>query len=176
MCAGDGRDLLGVLPQHPRRADVCARLVELDTSLVVRGRERISASGLAGVEMVRGDASVSDAYDGAVPADVVLACGVFGNVSDDDVCNTVRHLPELCARGATVIWTRGRFEPDLTPAIRTWFGDAGFEEVEFVAVPDTTAAVGAHRLLAEPPAFVPGTRLFTFLPASERPSRRERRT
>jgi hypothetical protein len=29
MCAGDGRDILGVLPGHPRQADVHARLVEL---------------------------------------------------------------------------------------------------------------------------------------------------
>jgi hypothetical protein len=30
MCAGQGRDLLGVLADHPRRADVTARLVKLD--------------------------------------------------------------------------------------------------------------------------------------------------
>jgi hypothetical protein len=28
LCAGQGRDLLGVLPHHPRRDDVTARLVE----------------------------------------------------------------------------------------------------------------------------------------------------
>ena len=33
MCAGQGRDLLGVLADHPRRADVRARLVELDGEL-----------------------------------------------------------------------------------------------------------------------------------------------
>jgi hypothetical protein len=30
LCAGQGRDLLGVLADHPRREDVRARLVELD--------------------------------------------------------------------------------------------------------------------------------------------------
>ncbi|GHD35622.1 hypothetical protein GCM10010335_31060 [Streptomyces galbus] len=30
MCAGQGRDLIGVLAGHPRRDDVRARLVELD--------------------------------------------------------------------------------------------------------------------------------------------------
>jgi hypothetical protein len=30
MCAGQGRDLLGVLVEHPRRGDVRALLVELD--------------------------------------------------------------------------------------------------------------------------------------------------
>ena len=30
MCAGQGRDVIGVLSQHPRRSDVRARLVERD--------------------------------------------------------------------------------------------------------------------------------------------------
>src|SRR5690348_16542001 len=30
MCAGEGRDILGVLADHPRRNDVHGRLVELD--------------------------------------------------------------------------------------------------------------------------------------------------
>jgi hypothetical protein len=30
MCAGQGHDVLGALPGHPRRGDVTARLVELD--------------------------------------------------------------------------------------------------------------------------------------------------
>ncbi len=30
LCAGQGRDLIGVLARHPRRDDVTARLVELD--------------------------------------------------------------------------------------------------------------------------------------------------
>ena len=39
MCAGQGRDLLSVLAQHPRRADVTARLVELDAANVAVARE-----------------------------------------------------------------------------------------------------------------------------------------
>jgi hypothetical protein len=33
MCAGEGRDLLGVVPHHPRGRDVTGRLVELDPAL-----------------------------------------------------------------------------------------------------------------------------------------------
>lgn len=105
-----------------------------------------------------------------MPADVVLVCGVFGNVTDDDVHNTVGYLPEVCAAGATVVWTRGRFDPDLTPSIRRWFTDAGFAELEFVSLEGTTAAAGAHRLTASPSAFVAGRRLFTFLEKERRPS------
>lgn len=169
MCAGDGRDLVGALHGHPRARDVRARLVEIDATLAARGREQ--SADLAAIEFVVGDASVTSAYAGAVPADVVLVCGVFGNVTDSDVHNTVAHLAELCAPDATVVWTRGRFEPDLTPSIRRWFSEAGFEEVEFVSLEGTTAAAGAHRLVATPRTYVAGERLFRFLPAPERPSR-----
>jgi hypothetical protein len=169
-CAGDGRDLLGVLAEHPRRRDVRARLVELSPELAAAGRDRAAREGLRDVEFIVGDASSTSAYSGGVPADVLLFCGVFGNISDADVRATIRHLPELCARDATVIWTRGRFEPDLTRAIRGWFAEEGFGELSFETVPNTTRSVGAHRLTAVPRPFRPEVKLFTFLPREERPS------
>jgi hypothetical protein len=169
-CAGDGRDLLGALSDHPRARDVSARLVELAPELVEAGRARASRAGLIGVEFAQGDASTSSAYSGAVPADIVLFCGIFGNVSDLDIRWSIQHLPELCAKDATVIWTRGRFEPDLTPAIRSWFAEAGFTELSFVTIDGSTKSVGADRLVTSPRPFRPGVRLFTFLPYEERPS------
>jgi hypothetical protein len=171
MCAGDGRDLLGVLPGHAREGDVRARLVEFDPDLAAHARAR-AAEGLSSVEVVNGDASTTSAYAGAVPAGLVLVCGVFGNITDGDIRATVTELPTLCAPGATVIWTRGTFAPDLTPMIRQRFGQAGFTELGFVAIPGTTVGVGAHVLNAEPRAFEPDVRLFTFLARAERPSQR----
>ena len=40
-------------------------------------------------------------------------------------------LPNFCDEGATVVWTRHREPPDRTPAVREWFGEAGFVEVGF---------------------------------------------
>ncbi len=158
-CAGEGRDLLGVLTDHPRASDVIARLVELDPELAARAR----AAAPAGVEVVTGDASTTAAYRGAVPADLVLVCGVFGNVSDDDVRGSVRALSTLCAPGATVIWTRHRRAPDLTVDIRRWFGEAGYEEVGFVGSGERFFGVGAHRLTGPPRDWAPDMRLFTFV-------------
>jgi hypothetical protein len=44
LCAGQGRDVIGVLPAHPRRDDVSARLVELDPVLAAEGRAASPAS------------------------------------------------------------------------------------------------------------------------------------
>src|SRR5262245_43494417 len=74
-CAGEGRDLLGVLATHPRAADVTARLVELDPELAATA----AANAPAGVEVVCGDGSNTTAYAGATPAQLVLICGIFGN-------------------------------------------------------------------------------------------------
>jgi hypothetical protein len=74
----------------------------------------------------------------------------------------VAALPSLCAPGALVLWTRHRRPPDLTPAIRSWFGEAGFREEAFDPCPDSFMSVGAHRLAGEPAALTLGQRLFTF--------------
>jgi hypothetical protein len=163
MCAGQGRDLLGVLCEHPRRADVVARLVELDERNVDVARNAAADLHLIGVDVVQADAGTTAAYVGAVPADIVLACGVFGNISDDDIARTVAALPTLCAPGATVIWTRHRRPPDLTPSIRAWFEEAGFTEVAFDGPTDTVFGVGVHRLVADPRPPAHHRRLFTFV-------------
>jgi hypothetical protein len=161
MCAGQGRDVLGVLAHHRRAGDVTARLVEWDPRNAHLARQ--AASPFAGVEVVEADAGCSDAYAGAVPADIVLACGVFGNISDDDIHRTVGALPGLCAPGAVVIWTRHRQEPDLTPLVRRWFEQAAFAEQFFATTEDTLMAVGSHRFTGVPWAFRPGQYFFRFI-------------
>ncbi len=166
MCSGEGRDLIGVLAGHDRRDDVMATLIELEPAIAVIARDAATRAGLAGVHVECADAALSDSYAGAVPADIVLACGIFGNISGGDIRRTVEHLPALCAARATVIWTRGRSrERDVTPAIRGWFRDAGFEERRFDAPADETFSVGSHRLVAAPQPLRPGVRMFRFVTA-----------
>jgi hypothetical protein len=162
LCAGQGRDVIGVLAGHPRRHDVRARLVELDKRNVAIARQAAQAAGLTGVEVLQTDAGLTDAYIGAVPAQIVVACGVFGNITGTDIEAAVAALPSLCAPDALVLWTRHRVPPDLTPAIRSWFEAAGFREEAFDTSPDGFMSVGAHRLTAEPATLTPGQRLFTF--------------
>jgi hypothetical protein len=164
MCAGQGRDVIGALAMHPRGNDVAAVLVELDEVLAEAARADAIAAGLAGVTVSCADASMSDSYAMAAPADIVLACGIFGNISDDDIKRTIDQLPMLCAPGATVLWTRyGRPGDDLAPDICRWFVDRGFEEARFDASDERSYRVGSHRLLADPPPLELGVRFFQFL-------------
>lgn len=161
-CAGDGRDLLGVLGDRDDADRVTALLVEYDERLAARAQEAAAAVP-AVIEVRRDDAARAAVYDDAVPADLVLLCGIFGNVSDADVRTTVEAAPQLCAPGAVVIWTRHRHEPDLTPTIRGWFAETGFEEVAFVAPEDDHWSVGVHRWVGDPRPLEPGAHWFTFV-------------
>ncbi len=163
LCAGQGHDVLSVLPEHPRGPDVAAVLVENDPRNAALARQRAERAGLARVEVREADAAVAAGYADALPADVLLLCGIFGNVSDADIERTARAAPALCAAGATVIWTRHRRPPDLTPRIRAWFAGSGFDEVVFDA-PDTEGrtGVGVGRLAVPPPPGPPAGPLFTF--------------
>jgi hypothetical protein len=172
MCAGQGRDVIDVAAAHPRRAEVRARLVERDPSLVAFARQRAADMGVAEqIEVVEGDASLVRSYTGFLPADLVLICGVFGNIGVGDIRGAVSRMPAFCAPGGTVIWTRHRRPPDLTPSVREWFREAGFEELSFVAPPGAVLGVGCHQLvgtagttgMAGGPELDPGLRLFDFV-------------
>jgi predicted RNA methylase len=164
LCAGQGRDVLGVLPGHPRRADVRAVLVESDPHNAAAARRLAGAAGLADrVEVREADASRPPAYADALPADVLLLCGIFGNVPADHIERTVAASIALGRPGSTVIWTRHRRPPDLTPQIRRWFAAAGFDEIGFAAPATATmTGVGAGRQRAVSAGPPPDGPLFTF--------------
>jgi hypothetical protein len=161
LCAGQGADLLGAAEGHPRAGDLVGRLVELDPRNVTTARARIADRRLR-LEVVEGDASTSDTYAGLPHADLVLACGIFGNISDADIERTVRFLPSLCTPGARVLWTRHARDPQVLERIQGWFADAGMEPIELELAEDTSYGVGANRLIVDPPPFVGGQHLFTF--------------
>jgi predicted RNA methylase len=164
MCAGQGRDVIDVLATHPRGVDASALLVELDPVLVAFARARAAAAGVTGqVRVVEGDAALSRWYADDVPADLVLVCGVFGNVSGADISRTIQALPGWCREGSEVIWTRHRRPPDATPFIRAEFAAAGFTEVAFEAPDGYVLSVGRHRLERPPGEFDPGATLFEFV-------------
>jgi hypothetical protein len=163
MCAGQGRDLIGVLAGHERASEVQARLVELDARNVIAARHAACLADLKQVDVIAGDASLTLAYAGMVPANIVLVCGVFGNISMHDIRHTIASLPQICAKDAMVIWTRHRLQCDITPAIRQWFAEFGFEELAFGADRSGRFAVGMQRFAGEPVELREDERLFTFV-------------
>jgi hypothetical protein len=163
LCAGDGRDLLGVLAARPDAGRVRAVLVEVHPGIAGRARAAAAAAGLAAsVEVRTSDAGETAAWADAVPAELVLLVGIMGNVTDDDLARTIAAAPALCAPGATLVWTRGRLIGDRNDVVRARLAAAGFTELAYDVLDEhTLPAVGAVRYDG-PPVPLPAGRLFTF--------------
>jgi len=170
LCAGQGADLIVPLAAHPRRGDVTALLVELDPRNAAAARRLAAAAGLENVQVVIGDAALTSVYADLVPADLVLVCGVFGNLTDADIEATAGYCRQLCATGGLVIWTRGRWEPDLSSRVCDWFEERGFQRVWLsdISDPGFKHRVGVHRFTGSPLPLDPDAVMFTFIGHDDR--------
>lgn len=172
VCAGDGRDVLGVLAERPDAGRVSTVLLELHPGLAQQARDAAVAAHLSEVEVRTLDAGVSDAYSGAVPADVILLVGLFGNIRDEDLWRLVAFTPQLCRPGTTLIWSRGRrfsralpgVSEDLNDDLRARFAAAGFTETAYVTRDSgSRPALGVVRYTGVPVDLVVGQQLFSFV-------------
>ncbi|MGI8459394.1 MAG: SAM-dependent methyltransferase [Propionibacteriaceae bacterium] len=164
VCSGDGRDLVEVLADRGDAERVTATLLELHPTIAQHARDRAENVGLTGIEVRTVDAGDTDSYRDALPADVVLLVGIFGNITDADVQATIMAAPSLCAPGATLLWSRGRHENDRNDLVRGWFAEAGFVELDYATREEgSRPALGAMRYDGEPVPCEPGRRLFTFV-------------
>ena len=136
-------------------------LVELSAELAERARQAAASEGLD-ITVLTADAADPRKLAAQIPSDVLVLCGIFGNISDGDVDNTIEHAGGLVREGGFVIWTRHRRSPDLTPAIRRRFAACGFEEVAFTSGGEDAWSVGLHRNVDAPVADITAP-LFTFV-------------
>ena len=162
MCAGQGRDLLTVARRHRRGDDLVGRLVELDPRNVDAARSAVADIGVTGLEVVEADAGRSDAYIGATPADLVLACGIFGNVTDEDVKGTVGFIPSALCAGRMGDLDPGAACRRILDEIQDWFADVGCEPRALVVGEGGIFGVGAAQFFGDPTEPHRGTRLFDF--------------
>ena len=161
-CAGHGHDVIGTLARRADADRVRATLLEYDERNVAAAQAAIDDAALRNVTVVRADAGDRAAYAGAVPADLVVMAGVFGNISDVEVRGTIAALAELCATGCHRDLDPDTTRPDLTPAVRRWLEAAGFVEQDFHAPADALFSVGVHHFAGRPRPLAPRGRLFRF--------------
>ncbi len=162
LCAGDGRDLLPELAKRPD-LDPEVLLVELDPALAHDARRRAADLGLGRVGVVQADAGLLASFADGLPADLLLLCGIFGNVVDEDIRTTLCAVPGMVGPGGFVLWTRGWFEDvDLRPAVRRWSQDAGLAEIAYDGAP-AHYGVGLYRVAPGGDAGPLPARLFTFV-------------
>ena len=165
ICSGDGRDIIGVLSDHPRRNDARVRLVEINPNLVEAGRNAIESAGLAKqVEFFLGDATMSSAYADMAPADLVVACGVFGNVRKRHLKQLINSLPLLCQSGGYIVWTHflSRTGMRRIALIRGLLRTAGFVEKHLNFSNQAAHLVATHHYAGKSMSLPDDSRLFEF--------------
>jgi len=112
------------------------------------------------------DAGDTAAYADAVPADLVIMIGIFGNISTEDLRRTIMTAPQLCRPGAVMLWSRGTSGSEANSLVRGWLTDAGFVELdyrEFDQAEGERAALGSARYVGPPQPLITGRQMFTFL-------------
>jgi hypothetical protein len=164
ICAGDGRDVIGVVDSHSRRSDISASLVELDGHSVAAGISHTARAGLSNaVHFLNADATLFETYASLPAADIVLLCGVWGHVPADERLQLVRGIASLCKQGGTVIWTRGvsqglaRFDE-----IRAVFTGGAWAMVRVSITSDRKWAVATSRYCGLPRELPASGRMFHF--------------
>jgi hypothetical protein len=165
LCAGDATDLASALGRHPRRRDASGAAIELDPELARRAVANLRGAAVD-LEVRTADAGDAATFSDLLPVDLLLLVGIFGNISDADIERTVATVPALCRPGATIIWTRHRRPPDVSPRVRDWFEQHGCTHLRFDSPAPGGWAVGTERLDRRSSAGAPvgPAHLFTFLP------------
>ena len=148
ICAGDGRDVISALRDHPRRHEVVARLLELDPRLVASGRELARDAQLErNVQFDVVDATRSESYDGCIPCQLMLACGVLGNIPIQSSEFIVALASAACATGGRLVWTRLVAANNGTthvPILQRLLTSAGFEQLRWDVQGDDDEAGGRY--------------------------------
>ena len=76
-----------------------ATLVEQDATLAQEARATAVKLGVDHVTVVTGDAGETESFAFALPVDLLPLCGIFGNVSEEDVALTVAATPAMLRSG-----------------------------------------------------------------------------
>jgi amino acid adenylation domain-containing protein len=167
ICAGDGRDLLGILQNHPRRSDVAALLLDNNAESIALGKKSAEETGLAWqIRFLEADATLAKNYLGAVPADLVLLSGFLGHLRHADVPGLIGSLPMFCKAGGQAIWNRHLVLHDghrQVPLIRDFFRKTDFEEIHFEKTDANGFAVGRARFTGRPKSLDSSRVLFEFV-------------
>ncbi len=162
LCAGEARDLSSAAVDHPRCSDLVGCAVELNAGLASIAASNLREAG-TGLEVRCADAGRSVHWIDLAPVDLLLVCGIFGNITEADIRRIVDAVPSVVRPGGTVIWTRHRRGEDLTPTIRQWFADAGCEPLSYESPGAMSYGVGVERNLAEGDAASVPDVLFRFV-------------
>jgi len=171
VCGGQCREVIGALENHPRRADIQGRLVELDPDNAAFASEWAKRVGLVNLEIFNGDASAAASYQGLPPVDIVVISGVFGHINNDDRVRLISFARQLLRKGGYVVWTSHSLGGGKVEEIREHFRNLEFNEQSHATLSGKFGfTVTRSQYVGEPVPFDPNAKIFTFGSSRHDPS------
>ena len=163
ICGGQCREVIGALENHPRRADIRGRLVELDPENAAFASAWAKQVGLDNLEIFHGDASLTNSYKDLPPVDIVVISGVFGHIDDADRKRLIGFVRQLVRDDGFVVWTSHSLGGGKAEEVRQHFRNFNFIEDNHAVLPGQFGfTVTRSRYTGEPVAFEPDATLFSF--------------
>lgn len=163
VCGGQCREVIGALENHPRKADIRGRLVELDPENAAFAGDWAKRVGMTDLEVYNGDASLPSSYRGLPPVDIVVISGVFGHIDSSDRKRLIGFVRQLLRKDGFVVWTSHSLGGGKSEEVRQHFRDFDFEEDEHVVLPGKFGfTVTRSRYNGATIPFDPDTTLFNF--------------
>jgi amino acid adenylation domain-containing protein len=160
ICAGDGRDVIPVVAEHRRAAEIDAGLIDLDAEALERGRQTAEEAGMAERFHFRcADATQAASYQGLPAADLLIVSGVLGHLNKAGLAQLAASLPMLLKPGGHLLWSRHQVLHRGAEHIAYFRGKlaaAQFEEVFFQPASSEGFVVG--RAIYQGPPIAPDAR------------------
>jgi hypothetical protein len=115
------------------------------------------------VHFIHADATDYATYQGMAPADIVLACGVWGHVPAHERVSLAGALAALCKPRGTVTWTRGISNGVARlREIELLFERPEWEPVRITTTVDEKWTVSSYRYVGAQIELPPAGRIFNF--------------
>jgi hypothetical protein len=163
ICGGQCREVIGALENHPRRAEIRGRLVELDPENAAFASAWAKQVGLENLEIYNGDASLTNSYKGLPQVDIVVISGVFGHIDTADRKRLIGFVRQLVRKDGLVVWTSHSLGGGKAEEVRQHFRNFAFSEDDHAVLPGKFGfTVTRSRYTGEPIAFEPDATLFSF--------------
>lgn len=148
ICSGQGKDILESMVELDKDAEVY--LIDTNTNSLNAAINFAKTNNIGTITFINEDASHTSTYKKYdIPkSNIVLACGLFGHLNQEDSYGLVDFLKTQIKANGTVIWTKN-IENDSISNLRKYFIDNNFEEISYFGPEGSPWAVVCNKYIGE---------------------------
>ena len=148
ICSGQGKDILESMLELDKDAEVF--LIDTNIDALNSGINFAKKNNIGTITFINEDASHTSTYKKYdIPkSNIVLACGLFGHLNEDDSYTLVDFLKTQIKINGTVIWTKN-IENDSISNLRKYFINNNFKEINYFGPEGSPWAVVCNQYVGE---------------------------